>query len=404
MTTASTTYRPRNSPTLLARQPFDPHAGQAARMFTEYAARGRTSIAEPFKGVTTDGYVVPNLFSLQTTGASTRPVVDAAEAFLASLEPERRDGALFGVEDDAWRAWSNVHPFVMRHGVLLEACTPAQRQRALDLVRATCSVRGFELARDVMRLNDALRELTGRDEEYGEWLYWMSVFGQPSRDEPWGWQIDGHHLVINCFVLGDQMVMTPAFFGSEPTSVDSGTYAGIRVFEAEEQGGLQFVRSLSAAQRSIAIPASTEGILRAQRMDGRIQTAAFRDNLQLPYAGIPGSELSADAQQRLLDLVELYIGRMRDEHAGLKMDEVARHVGDMHFVWIGGIEQDSVFYYRVHSPVVLIEFDHLNGVAFDNDEPSRNHIHTVVRTPNGNDYGRDLLRQHYARHHRVTLA
>ena len=23
-----------------------------------------------------------------------------------------------------------------------------------------------------------------------------------------------------------------------------------------------------------------------------------------------------------------------------------------------------------------------------------NHIHTVVRTPNGNDYGKDLLRQH----------
>jgi hypothetical protein len=26
----------------------------------------------------------------------------------------------------------------------------------------------------------------------------------------------------------------------------------------------------------------------------------------------------------------------------------------------------------------------------------RTHIHTVVRTPNGNDYGKDLLRQHYA--------
>jgi hypothetical protein len=25
-------------------------------------------------------------------------------------------------------------------------------------------------------------------------------------------------------------------------------------------------------------------------------------------------------------------------------------------------------------------------------------VHTVVRTPNGNDYGKDLLRQHYALH------
>ena len=46
--------------------------------------------------------------------------------------------------------------------------------------------------------------------------------------------------------------------------------------------------------------------------------------------------------------------------------------------------------------MILIEFDHQPGIALDNDEPSRNHIHTVVRTPNGNDYGKDLLRQHYA--------
>ena len=62
---------------------------------------------------------------------------------------------------------------------------------------------------------------------------------------------------------------------------------------------------------------------------------------------------------------------------------------------MGGIGEDSVFYYRVHSPVILIEFDHQRGIALDNDAPSRNHIHTVVRTPNGNDYGRDLLRQHH---------
>jgi hypothetical protein len=30
--------------------------------------------------------------------------------------------------------------------------------------------------------------------------------------------------------------------------------------------------------------------------------------------------------------------------------------------------------------------------------PGKAHIHSVVRTPNGNDYGKDLLRQHYARH------
>jgi hypothetical protein len=58
-----------------------------------------------------------------------------------------------------------------------------------------------------------------------------------------------------------------------------------------------------------------------------------------------------------------------------------------------------VFYYRIHSPVVLIEFDHQSPVALPGPRvPGKAHIHTVVRTPNGNDYGKDLLRQHYAQH------
>jgi hypothetical protein len=30
--------------------------------------------------------------------------------------------------------------------------------------------------------------------------------------------------------------------------------------------------------------------------------------------------------------------------------------------------------------------------------PQREHVHVVIRTPNGNDYGKDLLRQHYQQH------
>ena len=81
------------------------------------------------------------------------------------------------------------------------------------------------------------------------------------------------------------------------------------------------------------------------------------------------------------------------------MEEIERHLDETFFAFMGERTDDGVFYYRVHSPVVLIEFDHEAGVALANDEPSRNHIHAVVRTPNGNDYGGDLLRQHYERSH-----
>ena len=49
--------------------------------------------------------------------------------------------------------------------------------------------------------------------------------------------------------------------------------------------------------------------------------------------------------------------------------------------------------------MILIEFDHQRPIALARSgTPTRNHIHTVVRTPNGNDYGKDLLRQHHQQH------
>jgi hypothetical protein len=361
----------------------------ASEFLLRYRDDGERLVAQPFRGITSDGVVAPGLYKVETTGISTRPLAEAAEAFLASLGPAERAAAVFPIETDAWRRWSNIHPWVMRHGVCLDAMSALQRERALALLQASLSAQGFETARGVMKLNEAIREISGRDDEYGEWLYWLSLMGAPSSDEPWGWQIDGHHLIVNCFVLGDQVVMTPMFMGSEPVAIDEGRYAGTRVFEAEERQGLTLVRGLTDAQRARTILGAD--------LPGEVFTAAFRDNLELSYQGIRFGELSSAQQRLLLDLLEIYVGRIRPGHAALRMEEVSRHLADTHFAWMGGVDEESVFYYRIHSPVVLVEFDHQRGIALANDRPSRTHIHTVIRTPNGNDYGHDLLRQHHAR-------
>ena len=345
-----------------------------------------TQIAEPFKGLTTDGQVVPGLFTLRKTGLSNEGMKRAAEAWLDSIDPEQRDAALFSMDSDAWRRWSNIHVFLMRHGAMMEPMTQDQRDLAFGLLREGFSPSGFELARNIMKLNGSIREITGSDEELGEWLYWLSVLGDPSLDQPWGWQFDGHHVNVNCFLLGGQMVMTPMFMGSEPVAVDIGEHAGTRVFQAEEGTALNLARTLSAGQRSKAIV--------SDEVPSGIFTGAFRDNFEMRYEGIKFDDLSSHQQSLMFDLIGTYINRMRSDHAQLKMDEIRQHLDETHFAWMGGTGEDSVFYYRVHSPVILIEFDHQNGIFLDNDEPSRNHIHTVVRTPNGNDYGKDLLRQH----------
>ncbi|HLJ18935.1 MAG TPA: DUF3500 domain-containing protein [Stellaceae bacterium] len=354
-------------------------------------ALGERELAQDFKGITTDGRVIPGLFPISRTGHGTERLCEAATAYLRTLTPEQRRRGSFEVKSPVWRQWCNVHPFLMRHGLCLRDLDAGQREAALALVSETMSASGFETARDIMRLNDYVRDLTGRAEEYDEWYYWMSIMGVPSSSEPWGWQIDGHHLIVNCFVLGDQIVMTPNFMGSEPVAALSGRYAGIRVLQAEESQGLALMRALEPGQREQARIAST--------LPPELFAAAYRDNLVLDYQGIRWGELSDAQQHLLLELIGTYVGRVRPGHAEVRLEEIRRLLADTWFAWIGAWDDDaSPFYYRIHSPAVLIEFDHQAPVVFEGDKRTRDHIHTLVRTPNGNDYGADLLRQHHERH------
>src|SRR5580692_550933 len=184
--------------------------------------------------------------------------------------------------------------------------------------------------------------------------------------------------------------MTPAFMGSEPVLARFGKYAGTRVFAAEEEQGHALMSSLSVDERRRA----TVG----KDLPSELFTAAFRDNQQIDAAGIRYGDLSAEGRERLDSLLGLYTGRLRPGHSNVRYAETKRHLGETRFAWIGPFDDASPFYYRILSPVILVEFDHQSGIVYDNDTPSRDHIHTVVRTPNGNDYGKDLLRQHYAQH------
>jgi hypothetical protein len=355
----------------------------------------RKGLAEPFKGITTNGQITPNLFPIRSTGVSTAPVRNAAEKFLATLTSEQRGRTMFPIGDPEWRKWMNQH-FYRRQGVSFKELTEGQREAAFDLMRAALSARGMQLTRDIMRLNETLAELTGDHEFLGEWLYFITIMGTPSATEPWGWQLDGHHAIINYFILGDQVVMTPFFAGSEPVIATSGKYKGTGVLQDEQNQGLKFLQQLDDAQRKKAI-------LNFSKTGNNNLTEAFKDNVVLDFAGIRAPELAAPQQQQMLELAALYISNIDVGHAKVKIDEIKRHLDNAYFAWIGGTDANSVFYYRIHSPVVLIEFDHqrpanLRRFAADPNQSTRQHIHTVVRTPNGNDYGKDLLRQHYQTH------
>ena len=315
----------------------------------------------------------------------------AANDFIASLNDTQRGRLLFPVDDLEWRRWANIH-ISTRQGGGFGEFNATQSTAALNLLHASLSAKGVATSLDIMKLEGHLADLMNDHNQYGEQRYWLTIMGEPSEVEPWGWQLDGHHLVINYFVLGGQVVMTPTFMGSEPPVARSGRFAGTAILEAELAAGLAFVNSLDREQRA-------QAILSADKPGNNNRGELFQDNAIVPFEGLPLAALSESQDVLARSLVALYIDNLRADQARLKMDEIERHWEKTRFSWRGETGEDSVFYYRIHSPVVLIEFDHQLPIALDGpNSPTRDHVHTVVRTPNGNDYGKDLLRQHLLQH------
>ncbi|NUS79496.1 MAG: DUF3500 domain-containing protein, partial [Streptomyces sp.] len=232
--------------------------------------------------------------------------------------------------------------------------------------------------------------------------YWFTIMGTPSATAPWGFQFEGHHIVVNYFVLGDQVVATPTFRGSEPTKI---TYDGVdyHLFREETAAGLKLLRALDDTQLATAAPGTET------KTGTNLTAGAGNDNAVLPYKGLQGSALNRRQQKLLLDLVEVYTGTIDEGHSRVWLRDIEKHLDDTYFYWIGESEDDSAFYYRVHSPVVLIEYDAESPLAYHEDgdtssggpngTPTQQHIHTIIRTPNGNDYGVDLLKLHLETDH-----
>ncbi|MGW8061702.1 DUF3500 domain-containing protein [Streptomyces ziwulingensis] len=386
---------------------------------------GPTPIAyDDFVGVTTDGTVVGDLYAIHSTGVSTTPVTRAAKSFVDSLTEEQKSATLYDVDSDQWLAWTNVDSND-RDGLALRDMTEKQYALGMKLLKAALSARGLKQANGIRKLNQFLGEYGGdTTKALNEDAYWFTIMGTPSATEAWGFQFEGHHLVINYFVLGDQVVMTPTFMGSEPTKM---TYDGVNyhLFKEETAAGLKLLRSLDSTQLATALSDQ-------EKSGDDLGVGAYKDNTVLAYAGVKGSDLNRRQQQLLLDLAEVYVGYQDQGHARVRMREIEKHIDDTYFYWMGEYEDDSAFYYRVHSPVVLIEYDAQHPLAYhegedgssaspaasaatgspspgagagaggpgQSAEPTQQHIHTVIRTPNGNDYGVDLLKLHLETAHR----
>ncbi|KAI1470160.1 uncharacterized protein F4812DRAFT_316106 [Daldinia caldariorum] len=358
----------------------------------------RKLFEEPFKGVTNDGVVRPNLFELRDEGVPIDAITSAANAIIAQLSAEQTVRTLLHIDSPEWRSWSNPEFLVSDKGIRLDEITPSLRDSVLSLLETTLSPEGYAKARAAMRINHFLGELVNAPRVMNEHSYNFVLFGTPAVDRPWGFSFYGHHLCLSVFLHKAQIVVSPWFTGAEPNAIDSGPHAGTRILHEEERLGLQLMQSLSAEDKKRATayeemkdPNMPRG--RWNHDDQRHLCGAYRDNRVVPYEGVLVGTLPPAQQDLVRAILAQYLLYLPARSRELRVRDCAARFGETYFSWIGGHGDADPFYYRVQSPVMLVEFDHHSGVFLSNTRPAKFHIHTLLRTPNAGDYGVALRNQ-----------
>lgn len=307
-------------------------------------------------------------------------MTSAATNFLNSLEPWQKTAVSFKMDDAERSNW--FYTPVPRKGLSLHDMKPYQRQLAMALLAAGLSQRGFIKATTIMSLDEILlvtEPAPRRDPDN----YYISIFGEPSETGEWGYRFEGHHVSQNFTLMDGKVQGAPSFFGSNPAEVLDGPRKGLRVLAGEEDLALAVVNSLTPEQRKVAI-------FDAKAPSDIITTNSREAALKGQPSGISASAMTAPQRAKLQDLLDEYCSNMPEQIAELRQAQIRKAGTNMWFAWAGGTEHHQPNYYRVQTADFLVEFD--------KTQSNGNHIHSVWRDFNG-DFGRDLLKEHYAQSH-----
>lgn len=318
--------------------------------------------------------------------ATAPPAMEkVATAFVASLDKEQEKKALYTFDDAERKNWHFVPK--IRGGLPLREMNTAQQELVKDLLETVLSEQGQEKAEGIMQLERVLQELEGHpyeNDRRNPKLYYLAIFGDPSGEEPWGWRYEGHHLSLNFSSVDRKLSVTPAFWGSNPAIVRTGDYTGTEVLKKEQDLGRELVHMFSNEQAGKAIlpdPAPKDIITFVQQ---KVELDT--------YSGLPVSAFNAEQKTKVEELLGVYLNNMKPEIAKEHWEKMMESgIDQLYFAWMGGTEPGDPHYYRIHGPTLLIEYDNVQN--------GNNHIHTVWRDLT-DDFGEDLLREHYAHGHK----
>ncbi len=321
--------------------------------------------------------------TLLSVPAHSQAMRQAAESLLGGL-PEAARAKVMRAFDDRDRLDWHYTPR-SRNGAALKELDARGREAVHALLKTALSASGYRKAVNIIELELVLREIETfglmRDPE----RYHLTLYGKPDAKAAWGWRFEGHHLSLNFTLAGDRLAAdTPSFFGANPATVPKaakyGAKQGLRVLGAEEDEARALLGALDEAQRRAAVF--------EERTYGEIVTANADKVDPLKPVGIAAAQMDEKQRAQLMKLIEVYAGSFEPALAAARMARVREGgVENIRFGWAGATARGRPHYYRIQGPRFLIEYD-----CSQNDG---NHSHTVWRDFSG-DFGRDLLRQHYA--------
>lgn len=319
--------------------------------------------------------------------------------FRSSLSATLLSEASVCLDDERFYLWHNTPANNgNRDGITYGDLNTSQLTAFKDILQLFLSADGYQKVYEITELSEGWLSNV-MSSVWSPDYYSIDMFGNPETSGSWGFQLDGHHCVVNFLVHGDNISIVPAFLGGEPAA---NTYNGVDfdIFKDERDLALNLYNSFSSTELSSVSSTSTSHSLEVGPADMNGDVDPYRGNYDYSgfETGLKYSEMSTATQANLILVMKEYVYNLSTSFADVWWADIMENIDDTYFVWINDTGTSptatSEFYYRIYNPYLWAEFNTEGSTGANaNSIADYNHVHTITRIPNnpstdnGGDYG-----------------
>ncbi len=327
----------------------------------------------------------------QSADGEVEALRQAMVDFRASLSDELLAQAQNCLDSERFYLWHNTPANGTRHGITYGDLSAEQLDLFQLLLQQFLSSDGYQKLDEITFLAEGLLS-EDREAVWSPDYYSIDMFGDPDNTGSWGFQVDGHHAVLNFLVHGDAVSIVPAFWASEPAI---GSYNGVDfdVFAAERTAAFALRGGLSDGELAAATLTGGEATLQVGPADRNGEPDPFIGEYDYSgfETGLKYSDMSVETQANVEALMKVFVYNLSTPFADVWWSDIESNIDDTYFVWISEVDEPTEFsfiYFRIYNPHVWIEYNVENSVGGGVEDG--NHVHSITRVPStsgGGDYG-----------------